>query len=510
MNLESRTKNTIRNIKFSIINQVVNLLFAFMVRTVFVKELGVEYLGINALFANIITLLSLADLGITSAISYSLYEPLSNRDTEKINLLMKFYKKIYYTISLVVIIIGIALIPFLKFIIKDFTYNRGIILIYLIFVLDSGLSYLFAYKRCLIISDQKNYIINKINNLFFILLSLLQIGILLYTKNYILYLLVRIITNILQNLYIQYVANKMYPFITVKNDKNIEKSILKEIGNNILGSFFYRIADVISNGTDNIVLSSYLGVSVVGIYSNYMLISNSINGILYYIFDSMTATLGNLVVSENNKKSYSMFKFMNFMNFWLFGVCFICISILINPFIKIWIGDEYVFNLSTVMVICMNFYITGMRNTPTLFRKSYGLLSNGKKIPLIMASLNLILSIVFVKLSGINGVIIGTILSTLITYSWYDPYILLKIKFKQSFFKYLVTNIFYAGITLFTLCVVNYISDFWTILNFHQLVIKAVIIFILSNIIFMIFTFCTNEFKYGLKLAINILRKNKV
>ena len=498
--MESRTKNTIRNIKFAMLNQIITLLLSFIVRTIFVKELGINYLGINGLFGSIITVLTMLDLGMASTMAYSLYEPLVNNDEIKINLLIKFYSKIYYGICLFVFILGILLIPFLKYIIKDFVYNSFIIKVYMIFVVDSALSYLFIYKKCLIISDQKSYIVNKINNIFYIILSISQIIVLILIKNYILFLLIRIFVNLIQNLYINYIVGILYPYIKEKRNDKLDENSLNQITKNIKGGFFYQIADVISNATDNIVLSKFIGFTGVGLYSNYILISNAINGILYYIFDSMMGSLGNLIVKENSKRTYNMFKFINFINFWLFGACSICIIILINPFILLWVGDKYLLDFYTVMAIVINFYIVGMRNTTILFRKAYGLLSNGKQIPIIMALMNLILSIIFVKIFGIKGVIIGTIISTLLTYSWYDPYIILKLKFKKSFSKYIYTNIIYGVITVITFIITNNLSKFFKVCNFTEWIIKAIFVFIIVNIIFAIFTVFTNEFKYGLNL----------
>ncbi|MGU8221422.1 lipopolysaccharide biosynthesis protein [Clostridium perfringens] len=509
MNLESRTKNTIKNIKFSLLNQFIILVFSFIIRTIFIKELGINYLGINGLFGSVITLLTMLDLGITSTMAFSLYEPLVNKNMKKINLLIKFYSKIYYYICLIVLILGLLMIPFLKYIIKDFIYNRFIITVYIIFIIDVSLNYLFIYKKCLIISDQKNYIISNINNAFFIILSIAQIAILIFTKSYILFLLIKILINLIQNFYINYIANKLYPCLKIKVNDKLDKNTLKEINKNIRGTFFYQISDVISNGTDNIILSKFIGFTGIGLYSNYTLISNAVNGVLYYIFDSMMGSLGNLAVKENLEKTYKIFKVTNFINFWLFGLCFVCLVNLINPFISLWLGKSYLLDFYTVIIIGINFYINGMRNTNILFRRAYGLLSNGKIIPIIMSISNLILSIILVNIYGIKGVIIGTIISTLITYSWYDPYIVLNVKLKKSFIKYLYTNLFYGLITLITLFIVNYLSYFWEIHSFTQWTIKAVCIFILVNIIFTIFTFYTDEFKYGLNLFINIILKNK-
>ena len=202
--MASRTKNSIINSSVSIITQVLTVIINFIVKTVFIKVLGSEYLGLNGLFSNIITMLSLADLGIGIAIPYSLYKPLADKDEKKIRILMKYYSKIYNVIGVIVLSIGLALIPFLPLIIKDMPDIPNISLIYALFVIHSASSYFFVYKKLLIDSDQKSYITSKIIFTFSTVLSIIQVIILLLTKNYILFLLSSIITVVLQNIYICY------------------------------------------------------------------------------------------------------------------------------------------------------------------------------------------------------------------------------------------------------------------------------------------------------------------
>ena len=272
----SRTENSIINSTMSIITQVLTVILNFAVKTVFIKMLNDEYLGVNGLFTNIITMLSLADLGIGIAIPYSLYKPLAEKDEQKINILMNFYKKIYNIIGMVVLLIGLSLTPFLGLIIKDIPDNvPNLSLIYMLFVIHSASSYFFVYKKFLIDSDQKGYITSRIIFAFSTILSIIQIILLVITKNYILFLLASIIMVILQNIYISYKANKMYPFIKNKTNDKLSKDDVKDIKKNVSSLFIYKVGTVIMNGTDNIIISKFIGLIIVGFYSNYVLIINS-------------------------------------------------------------------------------------------------------------------------------------------------------------------------------------------------------------------------------------------
>ena len=288
----NRAAASIKNSSFSIITQVLTVVINFVVKTIFIYTLGSEYLGINGLFSNIITMLSLADLGLGIAIPYSLYKPLSTEDHEKIKSLMYFYKRIYNIIGIAVLMIGFSITPFLPFLIKEMPENiPHIYLIYMMFVTHSASSYFFVYKKFLIDADQKGYITSKITFLFSTVLSIVQMILLLTTHNFILYLGSSIVMVILQNIYISKKAEYLYPYLKEKKVQEIDKQEYKEIKKNVSSLFIYKIGSVIMNGTDNIVISKIIGLVMVGIYSNYLMIINSIYNILNQIFNAITLVI---------------------------------------------------------------------------------------------------------------------------------------------------------------------------------------------------------------------------
>ena len=431
MKQRSRTENSIINSAMSIVTQVLTVVLNFAVKTVFIKMLSDEYLGVNGLFTNIITMLSLADLGIGIAIPYSLYKPLAKKDEHKINVLMNFYKKVYTIIGIAVLLIGLSLTPFLGLIIKDIPKNvPHLSLIYILFVIHSASSYFFVYKKFLIDSDQKGYITSRIIFTFSTLLSIIQIILLVTTKNYILFLLSSIILVIIQNIYISSKANKLYPFIKNKTDEKLEKEDMEGIKKNVSSLFIYKVGTVIMNGTDNIIISKFIGLIIVGFYSNYVLIINSITTVLNQIFNAITSSIGNLVVTTNKKRSKEVYDNLNFANFWLYALFGVCIIVLINPFINIWIGKKYVMGFSIVFLLVLNFYVLGMQSVTNSFRNAYGLFWIAKYRPIIMVIINIVISVVLVQLIGIEGVLIGTLISRLVTTAWLDPYIVHKYGFE--------------------------------------------------------------------------------
>ena len=497
MKQRSRTENSIINSAMSIVTQVLTVVLNFAVKTVFIKMLNDEYLGVNGLFTNIITMLSLADLGIGIAIPYSLYKPLAKKDEHKINVLMNFYKKVYTIIGIAVLLIGLSLTPFLGLIIKDIPKNvPHLSLIYILFVIHSASSYFFVYKKFLIDSDQKGYITSRIIFTFSTLLSIIQIILLVTTKNYILFLLSSIILVIIQNIYISSKANKLYPFIKNKTDEKLEKEDMEGIKKNVSSLFIYKVGTVIMNGTDNIIISKFIGLIIVGFYSNYVLIINSITTVLNQIFNAITSSIGNLVVTTNKKRSKEVYDNLNFANFWLYALFGVCIIVLINPFINIWIGKKYVMGFSIVFLLVLNFYVLGMQSVTNSFRNAYGLFWIAKYRPIIMVIINIVISVVLVQFIGIEGVLIGTLVSRLLTTAWLDPYIVHKYGFEISPKSYYVDYLKYLVIFTAISIILNYFVSMITINNIFILILIAILVVISVNVILVLLFFKTSEFNY--------------
>lgn len=503
---ESRTKNSIRNSTTSVVTQVLTVCINFLVKTVFIHTLGSEYLGINGLFSNIITMLSLADLGIGVAIPYSLYKPLAEHDTKKINVLMKFYAKVYNIIGTVVLLIGLSLIPFLGFMIKEMPDIPNLNLIYALFVIHSASSYFFVYKRFLIESDQKGYITSKIIFIFSTILSIIQILLLLLFHNFVFYLASSIVIVVIQNIYISHQAKKMYPFLSKKRVEKLPKEDVKEITKNVSALFIYRIGTVVTNGTDNIVISKFLGLIVVGIYSNYLMIINSVNMILNQVFNAITSSIGNLVVTTNGKRSANVYEKLNLLNFWLYSLCGICLLVLFNPFIQLWIGGKYLLDTTVVFLLALNFYITGMQQVTASFRNAYGLFWMAKYRPIIMIVINILVSIILVQFMGIGGVVIGTIVSRVLTTAWMDPYIVYRYGFHKAPYRYYIKYFIWLIIFLVTAFFTNFVVGLLPSGSIIWFLLKTIVCLFLVNIVFYLLFHNTGDFQYFYKKLINILR----
>lgn len=505
----NRKKNSIKNIIGSMISNIITIVIGLVAQALFIKILGSEYLGLNGLFSNIITMLGIVELGVGNAIIYNLYKPIAENNIEKIKSLMKFYKKSYILIAIVVTIIGIAIIPILPFFIEDVSIDINIILVYLLFLADVVCSYLLSYKRSILYANQKNYIINIIHVIYTIMLNIFQILILYLTKNYYYYLVTKIFMRIFENLIISKIADKKYPFI---NDSAyiLDKETEKDIFTKVRALFFHKIGSFAVLGTDNIIISKYLGLITVGLYSNYYLVINAIQTVFGQIITSFTASIGNMLVTESKEKCYDIFKKIRFFNFWLATFASCSVLVIMDSFISIWIGDKYILPLFVLEVLVFNLYQKLMRNSYMSFKEAAGIYYEDRFVPLIEATLNIIVSIFCCKLFGLAGVFMGTVISGLALWCYSYPKYVYKKLFNRSYIEYAKETIGY--IILFVL-IASGTYCLSTIINFSNIYLEfisnAMISLIIPNALLFIIFFKTDNFKYYSNLLKNVIKKTR-
>lgn len=496
-----RVENSIRNFKYSMVSQFITTFMSFFSRTIFIKILGEEYLGINGLFSNILTILSLADMGISTVIIYSMYKPLAENNNNKIKELMNMYKKVYSFIALSVLVMGLCIMPFLEYFIKDVPNIPNLEYIYLLYLLNSVVSYLCAYKISIINADQKGYIVTYKQQLISFISIIIMTLVLIITRNFLMYLIIQIGFSVFSNIYLSKLAEKMYPFIRNTTGYKLSKNEINLFKKDVFAMMLHKIGGVVVNGTDNLIMSSMIGITYVGIYSNYLLIINIIKRILLQFFDAISASIGNLVIEKDNKYVYDIFKRIYFLNFWIYSFCSICLFILLNPFIKLWLNDNYIFKNSIVFLICLIFFIDGMRQTVQRFRNALGIFVNDKYRPLIEAILNLLISVICSVKLGISGIFIGTIVSMIFS-AIIEVYILYKYGFEKSIKSFIYIYFKYIVITIVALTVTIIVNSNLGDISIFDFFIKGAFTIINCNLIFLICTFRTKEFKYFKELIL--------
>lgn len=503
----SRTKNSLLNIIVSFISQFATQLMSFVVRTVFIRTLSIEYLGINGLFTNILTVLSLAELGVGSALIYSMYKPMAKNDVNQIKIYMNLYKKIYRIIGVAVLAIGLSLIPFLDFFMAERRSIEHLQLIYMLYVLKTVSTYFFAYKQSIFISDQKNYIINRNITYFTIIRSILEIVILITTHNFIADLTIVVICNYVQNIYIAHKADKMYPFIKENNNGKASREVTTELFKNVRAMFLHKIGSVVLNSSDAIVISKLIGLTAVGLFSNYSMIIVIVRNTINTIFDGIVPSVGNLYANGSKKGMYQIYNSINLLNMWIVGFCSICLYVLINPFITLWIGTGFLLPISAVLAIVISFYIQLNLRAIEMFRSATGLFYNDRYVPIIQCVINLIISISLVKPLGITGVYIGTIVAILTTSFWVQPLLVFKKIFNQPVWEYFLFYIKFTIATILSLYLTKLAIMFYEESGIIGFIYKMFCCFIIPNIVYLFAYYRNTEFIFLFSKFKPVLKK---
>ena len=508
----SRTSNSIRNSSYAIAVQILTVLLNFIIRTVFIKTLSVSYLGLNGLFTNILTVLSFAELGFGTAIVYAMYTPIAKGDYRKITAYMNFFAKVYSVVGLSILLVGLMLIPNLEFFISDTAEipvdAPPLWLIYTLFLLNSAASYFFNYKRSLVVATQNGYLDSRNQLSFNLLKSMLQLLVLLVWKSYLGYLVIQILCSLLANIAISVRADNLFPYLRTYSAERLSKEEKRDLEKNVIAMTFHKLGSVVVSGVDNILISKFVGIFAMGCYSNYTLISSTINTLFVQIMSPITASVGNFVAEKTMDESANFFSKLLFVNAYVAVFCTSCLYVLSDAFIKQFWGEGYLLPAVTVAVFYLNFYVDRMRQTAQIYIDTNGLFWPIKWKSFIESIINLAASCYFLLVLhwGICGIILGTLTSNLLTNFWWEPYVVYKYAFKQSMTEYFKKYIQYfgalivsIGISLVFTC--RFPNTIWGFL------FKAAIAGIVPNVVLCVCFFRTAEFHYFENILRGLLRK---
>ena len=436
MEKSSRTVNTFKNMFISLILYGISYVAVFVARTFFVRILGNDYLSISGLFTNVITLVSFSELGLGAASVFCLYKPIAEKDYSKINALLRFFGNLYKIVAGITILLGIILLPFLPLMVdmEDLSFSQVYLrLVYILFIINTAVSYILVQKKLFLTADQKNYIANIIQQIIHVIQLVLQTVFLVATHNYIGYLIIQIVCTFLTNFITSCYVDKKYPDIMRNNhSEEINPEQRKEISQNITSIFFYKIGAVILNGTDNIIISAFIKTLLVGLCSNYTLVINAVNSVAMQCFNGIGASIGNHTLKASKKDQELVFRELDLFCVIVFTFCSVCLSVLLNVLIPVWLGENYKLDQGTVFALVFAFYITGVNQIPSLYRTSLGLFKDARFYPLFAAASNIILSIALAKLIGVSGVFWATAIVRFVFFTLIDSRLTYKKGFEMS------------------------------------------------------------------------------
>ena len=495
-----RTKQSIKNAGFSMGSQILQQILRILVRIVFIRKIGQEYLGLNSVFTEILTALQLVELGVGPAMAYSLYKPLAENNTEKVKSLMALFKKAYRIIGTIILLGGIAFTPFYGFFINEIPDIPNLNLIYIIFVVDTAISYFYSYYRILLVSDQKKYLDTSIQTAVITVISIVQIAMIAITKSYMIYLVAQVIGTITTNFIASRVALKQYPYLKDKEVEKLDGQTYGEIKKNVFAMVFHKIGSIVRDATDNLFISKYIGLAISGVYSNYSMITKAMTTMISQIFSAVLSSVGNLHVTANDEAQKEVFYNINFINFWMASFCACCFGVLAEPFILVIADESYVLDIFVVILVTVRFYLDIMRKTPWMFCEAAGIYWNGKTKPIWEATVNLIVSLILVKTIGMPGIFIGTIVTIFLVDLTIEPYLAFKYVLNGGLAKYYMKYGIYLGIFALMFGGTYFVCSLIPGAGITVFILKAVTAVIVTNVVFIVFTFKTKEFKYAFGL----------
>ena len=455
---KSRTEYVAINTGANFAMQMVSNLMKTILKFVFIRTLGAQYMGASTIFSDVLTMLSLAELGIGSVISFALYKPMKVNDYNRIAGLMDFYKKAYRLVAAFVVVIGLMLLPFLPHIIKSAPdIKENLSLIYVLFIIDSACSYLLIYKSTLFSAGQKRYVISTTSMAFSLARTVVQCVLLLVFKNYILYLVVGILETLIRNLVISRMAERVYPKAfsaeATKLTKNETRSLLKDV----YALSLYKVNTVILTSSDSIIMSALLpnGLSSVAYVGMYRTIIHMIDVLINQVYAALLPSVGHMAADATPEKQHSVFKTLLFIAFWCNCFSTTSLFVLCSPFMQLVMGEQFVIAMSVLIALLVDSYMVSMMRTVSTFRNANGLFVQGKYRPVFTSVLDIGFSLLLIKPLGIFGVVVSTSIARLLTTFWFEPMLVYKHVFKQPVWDYAKRYALYVLLTI-GCCAVTY------------------------------------------------------
>lgn len=510
VNTQSRVRNSVRNTFFGAVAFCLKMLLQFVVRALFIRFLAIEYLGVNGLFTNVLSILSLAELGIGNAIVYSMYKPIADGDTEKIKSLLALYKKFYLIIGAVITALGLALIPALPYLVTDAPdLNINLTIVYILFLAQTVIGYFFAYRRSLIFAYQRNDIESKVSLFTQIVLAISQILIVVLWKNFYAYVSAMVVSTTLDAILIFLISFKLFPQIRGKAQP-LSQEDKHEISKNTRALFFHKIGGAVVFSTDSIIISAFISTRILGLYSNYTLVTSALASVVTLLCTALRSSIGNYIATSDKEHSLRIFNALSLVLLWFVGFLFVGMFCCFQDFIALFAdGREACLDFFSVALICVSFYFTYTKGIVGAFKECTGLFWNDRYKSLVEAGVNLGLDFAFVFWIGLSGVILATVISTVLIPLWIEPYVLYKNYFKRSVKWYFLRYFVYTAVTALVCAITFFATYFLPAGSILLFLAKFAICLVLPNLLYFLVYFRTPEFRFLKDVGKSLLKKRK-
>lgn len=502
----SRMQNAKRNIAGGLFNHLISILSTFCTRTVLIYSLGSLYAGLSTLFSSILSILNLAELGFGSAMVFSMYEPIAKGDTEQVNALLNLYKRIYHVIGCVVLGLGLCFIPFLpKMIRGEVPPGTNLYVLYAINLVNTVLGYLlFAYRSALFSADQRGYLNNLIISVTSVIVNVLQVCILIFLHDFYLYFLVLPIMTGIKNIWTYSVTRKLYPDYNCEGEVSAEEK--KNIRGRVAGVFVEKLCTVSRNSFDSIIISSFLGLTMLTRYSNYYTILGAVSGMTGAITQALTSSIGHSMVMESREKNYADFLSIQLLYMWICAFCTVCMYCLFQPFVKLWVGESLMLDQGVMTLFCIYFFTAKMGNVCFAYRQAAGLWGSDKVRPLVEACSNLVFNILLARFFGVGGVLISSILGLIFLNTLWGSRVLFKKYFVDQKQRFYLLRIAYYGVVTLIACAAASLVCGWIPFEGMVGILLRFMVCVISAVTILPLLFCRMpEFQNTIRLAKRML-----
>lgn len=504
-----RTANAGRNIFYGVILKAYQVLVPFIMRTVMLYLMGVQYLGLGGLFTSIISVLNLTELGVGSAMVFSMYKPIAEDDSATICALMKRYRTYYRYIGLLIAVIGGAITPFVPYLIKGSVPDGlNVYILYLLNLAVTVLSYwLFAYRNSILLAHQRTDISSKVQIVCGTAQYVLEFLVLLLFRNYYLYIVIGLGMQAVRNVVTAVISRKLYPMYEPAGELPVE--VVRKINGRIRDLFTSRIGAEVVNSVDTIVISAFLGLATLGIYQNYFYVIASVRAFITIVFNSCKAGIGNSLVTESQDKNFRDLEKFTFIIAWIAGFCACCFLTMYQPFITLWTGPDLLLPMSTVICLVIYFYIYEINQLLNTYKDAGGIWHEDRWRPLVTAGANLTMNLLTVRYWGLYGVILSTVVSmSLIGMPWLFKNLFSTMFEKDRMWGYIRSIAVYAASALAACAICFFAVRFLPIENLWiSLVVRLVISAVVSNGLFFVLFRKTSVFSESRSLAEKMIRK---
>ena len=454
-----KSSAALKNSASAMVGNAVNILAKFVAQRVFVQVLGIQFLGLNGILSNVISALNIVELGISSAIIYNLYEPIKKHDVKTVKSLLQFYRKAYNIIALITTVAGIAIMPFLHLIVREPVDGVNMYFAYLLSLLGTVASYLLSYRQSVLYATENGRITTNVQTICNVISLTIQATLLLITQNYYLYLAVAPIMFIVKNVILHIIAGKKYPVIRGKDVTKLDKAIEKDIFKKMRALFIHKVSSFIIFSTDNIIISSFINVATVGLYSNYHMIIAAVETVLTQAIQALTPTVGNVLTDKNTRRNYILFRKIRHISFIIALASSVGILLLSDTVISLWLGKEYTLPTITLLILVLVHFQRLMRLSYSVFKEAAGIFHEDRFVPVIESLINIVVSVVLVLWIGLPGVFIGTFVSSLALWFYSYPKFVYQKLFNRSRKQYYMEMLAYMLIFLIVILIVLHIKE---------------------------------------------------